>query len=137
MVPLLFAVDVDKLCCRRYVGNWVTAIKACDDGDNGHWEGAHAALGMILYCSLPSLRQKLVKKLLETGDLILDSSDLGYCKDAIVTFVRTILIVAKDSAPDTIEQLARLSKHAVFAIGKIMNPSYLTSDGYYYLRSPI
>lgn len=85
-------------------------VRACADGGDERAKGKFAALGMLLYCSLLLSRQQIIEKSIDTGDLILDPSDPAYSHDVMEVINKIINFVARDSAPDFIKRLAKLSR---------------------------
>lgn len=119
MAPPPFTVNGDKLRWRRDARSWTSTTMACGDGEDERCKGMYAALGMVLYRSLPPSLQQLVKKVLKAGDTALDPSNTGYCKEPIATIETIISIAAKDSAPESIKILAKLSKNLFSTKGKV------------------
>lgn len=120
--PPVFTASTDKLRWRKDVRGWMSTVRACADGGDGRAKGMNAALGMILYRSLPPSRQQLLEKAIEIGDIILDPSMPGYSNDTDKMINSIIDIVAKDSAPDAIKRLAKLSKDAATCVRKPNEP---------------
>lgn len=81
-----------------------------------------AASRTILFRYLPPSRRQLQKTSVAAADLVLYPSEDSYTKDVMETFNAIINIVAKDTAPDTIRRLARLSKYATSSSRDVVEP---------------
>lgn len=112
LAPSSFLLSKDKLRWRKDVRCWAVTVRACADGGDDRAKGMHAALVMLMYRSLPPSRQQSIEKSMENGELVLDPSDSAYANDVMKIVKDIIKIVAKDSAPDAIKRLAKLSKKA-------------------------
>lgn len=95
LAPPPFSTGIDKLRWQKDARCWAGTVRACVDGGDGRARGMLAALGMLLYRSLPPSQQQLTEKSLETGEIVLDPSDPGYSSNVMDFIEKTINIVCK------------------------------------------
>lgn len=87
------------------------SIRALAKGGDSRSKGASTTLGLLLFRSLPEGKHKLLEKYTKAGELIVDpEDDSSLDQSAVVESV--ISLVAKDTASDSIWQMAALNKKA-------------------------
>ena len=109
--PPKFASATDKLAWRKDVRYWAMNLNACVDGGDSRAKGAKCAMAMILFRSLPVAKRQTLEKLVDTGELSLDAGADFEAQNAAIELI--ISVVAKDSASESIQRLARLARDAV------------------------
>lgn len=108
--PSPLSPSLDKLRLRKAARCLATPIRACEGGGDTRAKGVLAALGMLLFRSLPPSRIHLVDKYIESGELVLDPNEVWYTKIGTEIVESVIKIIAESSASNLIKRLYRISK---------------------------
>ena len=109
--PPKFHASSDKLAWRKSVRYWALNVKACADGGDTRAKGVLFALAMILFRALPFAKQQALETYIDSGELSLDGD--SSCDVQRKAVEKMIAVVAKDSASESIQRLARLSREAM------------------------
>lgn len=112
MDPPSYANASDKFQWRKAVRYWWKIISACTKGGYSHFKVASAALGLLLFRSVPPGKQQLVEKAINSGELVINPCDSSSPEDQSTVVESIIDIVSKDSVTDSIRRMASLNKQA-------------------------
>lgn len=112
LCPPIYTIEGDKLQWCKDVRYWARTALGCAEGGDTKAKGMLAALDRLLFGSLPSSRQQMVEKAVESRELVIYPLDPTYSQDELAVIEPIIELVAKDSATDAIKPLAKLNKTA-------------------------
>lgn len=108
--PPSFSNSKEKLQWRKSVRYWTQNAQAFSIAGDSRLKGSYAALVLLLFRSLPIGKQQIVEKSVNSGEIILDPTDLGAPREQSEVVEKIISLVDKDSETGAIRRMATLNK---------------------------